>query len=112
MAKHRAIRTPDWKLLYRPTRKGVRWTPLRSGRTIPTSDSDVAAAHPDVAARLRDELRGVDDLRRPHRDARRLRGAAMSRRLGLVLIGLIGCGQPAVCIPDLGMAEAPGAPAS
>jgi arylsulfatase A-like enzyme len=55
VAKHRAVRTDRWKLLYRPTREGVRWS-LYDLSADPDERSDVLAAHPDVAARLRRDL--------------------------------------------------------
>jgi arylsulfatase A-like enzyme len=55
VAKHRAVRTPEWKLLYRPTRGGALWT-LYDLLHDPEERTDVAAAHPDVVSRLRSEL--------------------------------------------------------
>ena len=55
VAKHRAIRTDRWKLLYRPTRAGVRWS-LYDLAADPDERTDVLAAHPDVAATLRQKL--------------------------------------------------------
>ncbi|HXU68929.1 MAG TPA: sulfatase-like hydrolase/transferase [Polyangia bacterium] len=55
VGKHRAIRTERWKLLYRPTRGGVRWS-LYDLAADPDERTDVLAAHPDVAATLRGKL--------------------------------------------------------
>jgi arylsulfatase A-like enzyme len=55
VAKHRSLRTRDWKLLYRPTRAGASWT-LYDLKRDPAEEHDVAAAHPDVLAALRGEL--------------------------------------------------------
>jgi arylsulfatase A-like enzyme len=55
VAKHRALRTDRWKLLYRPTRQG----PLLSLYDLaadPDERVDVAAAHPEVVAELRAQL--------------------------------------------------------
>jgi arylsulfatase A-like enzyme len=54
-AKHRAIRTPEWKLLYRPTRRGVLWS-LYDVVHDPKEEKDVAAEHPEVVEKLRAEL--------------------------------------------------------
>ena len=57
VAKHRAVRTPEWKLLYRPTRRGPLWS-LYDVVHDPDERDDVAAAHPAVVDRLRTELTG------------------------------------------------------
>jgi arylsulfatase A-like enzyme len=54
-AKHRMVRDDRFKLIYIPTRKGVRWM-LFDTRDDPGEEHDVAAAHPDVTARLQGEL--------------------------------------------------------
>jgi arylsulfatase A-like enzyme len=54
-AKHRAIRTPEWKLLYRPTRGGALWS-LYDLMRDPDELKDVSSEHPDVLERLRREL--------------------------------------------------------
>ncbi|HEY4014391.1 MAG TPA: sulfatase [Polyangiaceae bacterium] len=55
MARHRMVRDERWKLIYVPTRRGVRWM-LYDTRDDPGEVQDVAAAHPDVVARLQGEL--------------------------------------------------------
>jgi arylsulfatase A-like enzyme len=55
VAKHRALRTDRWKLLYRPTRAGVRWS-LFDLAADPDERVDVLAAHSDVAAMLERKL--------------------------------------------------------
>ena len=55
VAKHRAIRTDRWKLLYRPTRAGVLWS-LYDLAADPDERTDVLAKHPDVASALREKL--------------------------------------------------------
>jgi len=55
VAKHRMTRDDRWKLLYVPTRKGVRWM-LYDTRDDPGETRDVASAHPDVVARLQVDL--------------------------------------------------------
>jgi hypothetical protein len=55
VAKHRMVRDDRYKLLYVPTRQGVRWM-LYDTREDPGEERDVAAAHPDVVARLQAEL--------------------------------------------------------
>jgi arylsulfatase A-like enzyme len=55
VAKHRMVRDERYKLLYLPTRTGVRWM-LFDTREDPGEERDVAAAHPDVVARLQGEL--------------------------------------------------------
>lgn len=54
-AKHRAIRTERWKLLYRPTRSGVLWS-LYDLAADPDERTDVLAQHRDVAAALKQKL--------------------------------------------------------
>jgi arylsulfatase A-like enzyme len=54
-AKHRMVRDDRYKLVYAPTRKGARWM-LFDTRDDPGEEHDVAAAHPDVTARLQREL--------------------------------------------------------
>jgi arylsulfatase A-like enzyme len=54
-AKHRAVRTSRWKLLYRPTRSGALWT-LYDLWADPLEQNDVAAAHAGVVAELRARL--------------------------------------------------------
>jgi arylsulfatase A-like enzyme len=55
VAKHRSIRTERWKLIYRPTRRGVDWR-LFDVVTDPDERRDVAAQHPDVVVELRRKL--------------------------------------------------------
>jgi arylsulfatase A-like enzyme len=55
VAKHRALRTDHWKLLYRPTRAGVRWS-LFDLANDPDERQDVLEAHPDIAANLEHKL--------------------------------------------------------
>jgi arylsulfatase A-like enzyme len=55
VARHRMVRDDRWKLLYVPTRAGVRWM-LFDTRDDPGEIHDVARAHPDVVARLKPEL--------------------------------------------------------
>jgi hypothetical protein len=55
VAKHRALRSERWKLLYRPTRRGAR-IDLFDLVADPDERLDVAAAHPDVTAALRRRL--------------------------------------------------------
>jgi arylsulfatase A-like enzyme len=55
VAKHRAIRTPEWKLLYIPLRDGVRYQ-LFDLKHDPEQLVDVAAQHPDVVKELRENL--------------------------------------------------------
>ncbi len=55
LAKHRMVRDDRWKLVYVPARIGVRWM-LFDTREDPGEETDVAAAHPDVVARLQGEL--------------------------------------------------------
>jgi hypothetical protein len=54
-AKHRMVRDDRFKLVYMPTRKGVRWM-LFDTRDDPGEEHDVAAAHPAVTVRLQGEL--------------------------------------------------------
>jgi arylsulfatase A-like enzyme len=56
VGKHRAIRTDRWKLLYRPTREGVRWS-LYDLVADPDERTDVLETHRAVAATLREKLR-------------------------------------------------------
>jgi arylsulfatase A-like enzyme len=56
VAKHRALRTDRWKLLYRPTRQGVLWSLYDVGHD-PDERQDVLAAHPDIAAGLEHKLK-------------------------------------------------------
>ena len=56
VAKHRALRTDRWKLLYRPTRQGVLWS-LYDLQHDPDERQDVLAEHPDVAASLEHKLK-------------------------------------------------------
>jgi arylsulfatase A-like enzyme len=55
VARHRMVRDDRWKLLYIPTRTGVRWL-LFDTRDDPGETRDVAGAHPDVVARLQSDL--------------------------------------------------------
>jgi arylsulfatase A-like enzyme len=55
VAKHRMVRDERWKLLYVPARTGVRWM-LYDTEADPGEVEDVAAAHPDVVARLQGDL--------------------------------------------------------
>jgi arylsulfatase A-like enzyme len=55
VAKHRMVRDDRFKLIYVPARTGVRWM-LFDTRVDPGEERDVAAAHPDVVARLQGEL--------------------------------------------------------
>jgi arylsulfatase A-like enzyme len=55
VAKHRMVREDRWKLVYAPTRQGVRWM-LFDTQSDPGETQDVAGAHPDVLARLQGEL--------------------------------------------------------
>ncbi|MCS6914114.1 MAG: sulfatase-like hydrolase/transferase [Myxococcales bacterium] len=55
VAKHRALRTERWKLIYRPTRSGVHWS-LFDLRNDPRETRDVAARYPEELARLQAEL--------------------------------------------------------
>jgi arylsulfatase A-like enzyme len=55
VARHRMVRDDRYKLLYVPTRKGVRWM-LFDTRDDPGEENDIAEAHPDVVARLQSEL--------------------------------------------------------
>jgi arylsulfatase A-like enzyme len=55
VAKHRMVREDRWKLVYAPTRQGVRWM-LFDTQSDPGETQDVAQAHPDVLARLQGEL--------------------------------------------------------
>ena len=55
MARHRMVRDERWKLVYVPTRKGVKYM-LFDTVADPAEVSDVAASHPEELARLRTEL--------------------------------------------------------
>jgi arylsulfatase A-like enzyme len=55
VAKHRALRTEDWKLIYRPTRGGARFS-LFDMHSDPQEQHDVAEAHPEVVQKLRTAL--------------------------------------------------------
>jgi arylsulfatase A-like enzyme len=54
-AKHRALRTDRWKILYRPTRSGVRWS-LYDLEHDPDERHDIASQQPEIAAELRERL--------------------------------------------------------
>ena len=69
VAKHRMVRDDRYKLLYVPTRTGVRWM-LFDTREDPGEERDVAAEHPDVVARLAGGALGLDAPRRGHDRAR------------------------------------------
>ncbi|MDY0000316.1 MAG: sulfatase [Polyangia bacterium] len=56
-AKHRAIRTKDWTLVYVPLRAGVR-TMLYDMRQDPLCQRDVSALHPEMTQRLARRLMG------------------------------------------------------
>jgi len=55
VAKHRAIRTREWKLIYLPLREGVRYE-LFDLKRDPEQLVDVAAQHPAVVRELRENL--------------------------------------------------------
>jgi len=55
VARHRMVRDARWKLLYVPTRKGVKYM-LFDVLADPGEVHDVAAAHPDVVTAMRGEL--------------------------------------------------------
>ena len=55
VAKHRMVRDDRWKLVYVPARAGVRWL-LFDTAADPDETTNVAAAHPDVVARLQGDL--------------------------------------------------------
>jgi arylsulfatase A-like enzyme len=55
LAKHRAIRTPEWKLVYMPLRDGVRYQ-LFDLKHDPEQKVDVADKHPEVLKELRENL--------------------------------------------------------
>ena len=55
VARHRMVRDDRWKLVYVPARTGVRWM-LFDTVADPGEVQDVAAAHPDVVARLQGDL--------------------------------------------------------
>ncbi|HEX8439864.1 MAG TPA: arylsulfatase, partial [Archangium sp.] len=54
-AKHRGLYLGRWKLLELPTPRGVR-VELYDVTTDPAERRDVAAEHPEVVARLREQL--------------------------------------------------------
>jgi arylsulfatase A-like enzyme len=55
VAKHRMVRDDRYKLVYAPTRSGVRWA-LFDTLDDPGEEHDVSASHPDVVARLQGAL--------------------------------------------------------
>jgi arylsulfatase A-like enzyme len=55
VAKHRMVRDERWKLVYVPSRSGVRWM-LFDTFVDPAETRDVSADHPDVVERLRGDL--------------------------------------------------------
>lgn len=55
VAKHRALRTEDWKLIYRPTRAGPRFS-LFDVHRDPHERTDVSATHPAELRALRESL--------------------------------------------------------
>jgi arylsulfatase A-like enzyme len=55
MARHRMVRDERWKLVYVPTRKGVKYM-LFDTVADPAEVSDVGASHPEELARLKTEL--------------------------------------------------------
>ncbi len=55
VARHRMVRDARWKLVYVPTRTGVRWM-LFDTQEDPGETRDVAAAHADVVSRLQESL--------------------------------------------------------
>jgi hypothetical protein len=55
VAKHRMARDERYKLVYVPARTGVRWM-LYDTQADPGETTDVAAAHPDVLARMQGQL--------------------------------------------------------
>ena len=59
MAKHRSLRTEQYKLLYRPTLSGVTWS-LYDLQHDPDEQHDVIddPAHHDAATTLKQQLRG------------------------------------------------------
>jgi hypothetical protein len=54
-AKHRMVRDARFKLVYAPTRSGVKYL-LFDTEVDPAETRDVAAAHPEALRRLQDEL--------------------------------------------------------
>jgi arylsulfatase A-like enzyme len=63
-AKHRAVRTEQWKLYYAPTTAGARVS-LYDVRSDPEERANVVAEHPDEAKQLRallDEWLTLDAL--------------------------------------------------
>jgi arylsulfatase A-like enzyme len=55
VAKHRMVRDARYKLVYAPARAGARWM-LFDTDEDPGEEHDVAAAHPDLVAKLQGEL--------------------------------------------------------
>jgi arylsulfatase A-like enzyme len=55
MARHRMVRDERWKLIYVPTRAGVKWM-LYDTVADPTEQHDVAAEHPAEVKRLEADL--------------------------------------------------------
>ena len=55
VAKHRALRTDDWKLIYRPTRGGARFS-LFDMHSDPGEQHDLAEQRPEIVAKLRATL--------------------------------------------------------
>ena len=55
VAKHRMVRDERWKLIYMPTRAGVRYV-LYDTKTDPGETVDVSAQHPQELSRLKGEL--------------------------------------------------------
>lgn len=55
VAKHRALRTEDWKLIYRPTRSGPRFS-LYDMHSDLEEQHDVASRRPEVLSVLRESL--------------------------------------------------------
>ena len=55
MARHRMVRDERWKLVYVPTRGGVKWM-LFDTEKDPAEQTDVAAAHPEEVTRLKADL--------------------------------------------------------
>ena len=55
VAKHRMVRDEKWKLIYMPTRAGVKYL-LIDTEADPNESLDVQAQHPDVLAKMKAEL--------------------------------------------------------
>jgi arylsulfatase A-like enzyme len=55
VAKHRMVRDERYKLVYAPTRSGVKYM-LFDTEADPAEKNDIAAAHADIVARLKGEL--------------------------------------------------------